>query len=746
MSYSIQYNNIQFDVIDYTGTNVLSTYTLDITPLNFIPNFSTSSLLSSAQSISNNLIHWDFGDGSFSTGITASHVYNWPGSYNVTLTIYDGNGNAYDSSFNPTIQVYDFIPTSLTWQPYSLSALNAKIMGPFTVNVFNSWQSYPALSSTGYTINFYASGAGGDRINANNFYSNKWSHLRTLNQFFAIENLFNNQQYVTIDSLSTIQTIIYANIQNNNLQVCAPDDPGAIVAGTTGYCCVYYADDSIKDIITNSPIYLFATIDSSKFHDIFTQRTNLFNYIDYPQIGYQNLAPAVISLQRNSSYYTPATALAISTTGITGEGTLVASTSSIFNIPTICWQNTQIPYVITLKDINNFTTKFYPPLSSSTANSSAMGLTANNVQTGIIYYDQYGNIFPLPGVTFVEDFIAPGAVQQLGSFYKGYFTSQNTALSCALTASLVVVDPYSITTNTPVTAVLSAISNTFTIYSTGGQYNIAKINENWDMANYYKSLRFQEPLLGYDNFFTTFLGSIVGDINSYPYELGKTIYEKISNFVSNKSDIEYSNVDALLAFCSELSVQFEQYSYNYPPQLRRIVDILSIKQQKLWGTQNTYNNNFNNGIKLYTDRSIGSNLGIKLSPSSIITIGTPIVANEKFSGNYTLVNNISSYYFTNSAVSLSSYTSDWGWNLIAPNSVTGTAISAYYDFYSYKNVPNNTFYDNLINWSDTLTTLNPSQSSYNAWSGDNGIMQNIISYELTRGLNLFTSAIQIALT
>ena len=743
MAYNIQYNNIQFDVLDYTGTNTLSTYTLDITPLSFIPNFSTSSLLSAAQSISNTLIHWDFGDGSFSTGLTASHVYKWPGSYNVTLTIYDGDGNAYDSSFNPTIQVYDFVPTSLTWQTYSSSALSAKILGPFTVNTFNSWQSYPALSATGYTINFYASGAGGDYITATDFYNNKWSHLRTLNLFYAVENLFNNDQYVVVDSLSTIQTVIYANIVDNQIQVCDPNDPGAIIAGTSGYCEVYYTDESIKDFITDIPIYLFATIDSSKFNDSFTQRTNLYDYVKYPEIGYQNLNPAVISIQRDTSYYNPATAIAFSTTGITGEGTLASSVSSIFNIPSICWQNTQIPYVITLKDVNNFTTKFYPPLSSAVANlsssnySSLTALTAFNIQTGAVYCDAYGNVLPVQGFTFVEDFVTPGAVQQLGSFYKGYFVSNAPGTNYALTASVVVVDPLSLSAVT-----LSGISNTFNIYTTAGQYNISKINEDWDMSGYYNSLRFQEPLLNYDNFFTGFLGTIVGDINSYPYELGKTVYEKISNFVSNRSDIDNSNVDALLSFCTELSIQFEQYSYNYPPQLRRIIDLLSVKQQKLWGNPNTFNTNFNNGIKLYTDRSIGSNLGTLIDPSSgIIASNVPIVANEIFSGNYTLINNISSYYFSVSAVNgrlpLSSYTPDWGWNLIAPNSVTGTNISNYYTFYTYNSAAIGGIYDNLINWSDNHTTLLSSQNSYNAWSEDDGIMQNIISYNLTRGLGLF---------
>ena len=748
MAYSIQYNNIQFNVYDYTGTTALSTYTLDITPLTFVPDFTTSSL-SSSQVISNKLIHWDFGDGTYANTLTASHRYEWPGSYNVTLTIYDNNGNAYDSSFKPIIKVYDFVPTSLTWQNYSIAnVLSAKYMGPFYVNTLNSWQSYPALSATGYTINFYASGAGGAYVTAANYNTNKWSHLNTLSQFFALKVNYNSQQYVAVDSLTASQTVIYANIQNNQLQVCGPNDPGATIAGTSGNCEIYYADDSIVDIISSSknrvdPVYLFATIDSSKFNDYFTQRTHLYDYVSYPEIGYQNLSPAVISIQRRVTDFDPATAVAISTTGITGEGTLANSVSSIFNIPNICWQNTEVPYVITLKDVNNFTTKFYPPLSSAIANknssnySSLTALTAYNVKIGAVSIDGYGNVSSQTGFTFTEDFVSPGAVQQLGSFYKGYFVANTTGTGYALSASVTVIDPIS-----GQAIALSGISSTFSVYTTAGQYNISKVNENWDMSGYYSSLRFQEPLLDYDNFFIGFLGGIVGDINSYPYELGKTVYEKIANFVSNKSDIDNSNVDTLLSFCDELSIQFELYNYNYPPQLRRIIDLLSVKQQKLWGNQNTYNTNFNNNTKLYTDRSIGPNLGTLINPiSGKISVTTPIVAYELFSGNYTLVNNVSSYYLSISAkngfIPLSSYTPDWGWNLIVPNSVTGRAVSNYYTFYTYNNVADGTYYDNLINWTDDHTTLQPGQADYNAWSSDNGVMQNIISYNLTRGLGLF---------
>ena len=49
---------IYFNVLDYTGNNVLSSFTLPQTPLTFVPNFTTSDILSTAGSISNKLIKW----------------------------------------------------------------------------------------------------------------------------------------------------------------------------------------------------------------------------------------------------------------------------------------------------------------------------------------------------------------------------------------------------------------------------------------------------------------------------------------------------------------------------------------------------------------------------------------------------------------------------------------------------------------------------------------------------------------
>jgi hypothetical protein len=738
--YSINYNYIQFYVYDYTNTPTLSTYTLGITPLKFVPDFTTSTLLSAAASISNTYIHWDFGDGSFSTDISPTHTYEWPGVYPVTLTIYDGNGNAYDSSYQPSVTAYDYIPTQFGFQPFNNTALSAKYQGPFRVNTINSWQLYNTLSAAGQTINFYASGAGSAYESAADYNANKWSHLISSNQFYALEKVYGNNQFVAVDSLSAFETPIYTNIVNGQLQICGQNDPGATLAGTSGYCDVYYSDDSIADYISNSPTYLFATTDSSYFNDAFTQRTNIFNFVDYnPPNGYQNIAPAVISIQKTN--YSPASALKFSTNGITGEGPYP---SNVFYIPQINWQGTQIPFVITIKDANNYTTKFYPPLSSSSLNPnlpptlSAFNLSISVVQRGS--GNSWTTVVSNVSSIMTEDFEAD-TPQSLGSFYRAYFTPNFTGNNFALSANMKVVD------SVRGTYTIYGRSNTFNIYSSAGAYNISKVNENWDASGYYKSLRFQEPLINYDMFFTDFLGSIVGDANSYPYELGKTIYEKIANFVGNKSDIDTSNLDALLSMCNELAIQYEQYNYSYPPQLRRLIDLISIKQQKLWGSQNQYNINFNNNIQLYTDRSIGPNRGTVISPiTGRVTAGKPVVAYELFSGNYTLVNYTSGGTLTGKNVPLSTFTTDWGWGLIVPNGLTGKDVSNYYTFYTFISGIDGTIYDNIIDWNNTYTQLTSANNNYSNWSTDDGIMQNMISYELTKSLGLFPPDVQIALS
>lgn len=1149
MANSVNYTYVYFYIKDYTGADSLSSYSLPNTPLYFAPDFTSSSTLTATNNISNTLVRWDFGDGSFSNSLTAEHTYSWPGKYNARLTIYDRFGNAYDSSYRPTIIINDFIKDQIQFKDsikfiYDIPA--SKIEDPLIVDRRNSWQSYYALSATGYTISIYASGALGDYQNAEEFYNNKWSHLSKLSRFYAQLPVGDTYEYAIVDEVTTSNTEIYANIVNNKLQYCSKGDPGSVFVGTTGSCSFYYVDDQVKNFTSREPpIFIFATLDTAKFNDWYSQRKNSYEFLSYPPYGFQNIKPAVlpvIKIRHNS-----VSKLSISTTGIDGEGTL----SSIkFDMPVISWQNTEIPFVIKFKDEDNFTTKTYSPLSSSTTNPTLSALSSFNVTFGLLQQTDTGNK-EVSSIKFYEDFEA-NAPQSIGAFYKGYFEVPDETLNCFLTASVVVEDPkyypkdtlfgwialpqfntllrffrqeiydycsgllsitisaselffdakdnrnvyaiqiapsgsgpgndyqtwfadgsrdtlfkfdvlgqiissfpmsaypvinnnvpdvvnllsptlssaapgslsldgncdvwvalfdsvscikidakdghikavaypdfinesyyqssdynipflqgfagensllpssvdtdiddniwvtynhpvsnflikyntngvllttipfsplvapqeavvdrdkfvwvtafnynnsagvvsltgrndllykftsqgalvsgyplsgfrligditvdslqnawvvqdrdtltrvsgvdatltnyiggsgnttnyicsiggiacdssdflwvinafnnrmYFIDTYLPaasslyeykrvdlaypsvsfselstfedktfqaygdwlggrwinkhlapstITRTITGQSNVFNIYPLSGQYNISKINEDFDAESFYKSLIFTESLEEKKIFFNDFLGTIVGGISAQPYELGKSVYEKIANFTSNITDIDKVNLDQLLSLCEELSVQFEQYNYPFPPQILRLVNILSIKHKNLWGERNKFTQSFNKNA--YTANNNASlNFGTQYSTlTSTISSCIPLVSYEVFSNTYTLINTIKipGTVFGQS-IPLSAYTYDWGWGLIAPRSLTGIKISDYYKFYEFIPAYENSHYNNIIDWVNPMTTLNYTNSSFENWSTDNGIMQNILSYELTKGLRLFLSGSDI---
>jgi hypothetical protein len=49
------------------------------------------------------------------------------------------------------------------------------------------------------------------------------------------------------------------------------------------------------------------------------------------------------------------------------------------------------------------------------------------------------------------------------------------------------------------------------------------------MAAYFNTLKLPEYLVDKTVMFSDFLGSIFGAVSSQPYELGKTLYERIAN-------------------------------------------------------------------------------------------------------------------------------------------------------------------------------------------------------------------------
>ena len=169
---------IYFYTLDYTGAYTTIGYTLSITPFTFVPVFDDGV----NKDFSKQKILWDFGDGTTSSSVTAVHSFKLPGWYNVKCHVLGKDGKSYVDSFSQNILVKDFITDTLV-----ISALEYKVESglryPFVLYRFNSWQTYPAVSDVGYTINLNVSGNEAPLLNVDTYNKDKWGHLKPYAKF-----------------------------------------------------------------------------------------------------------------------------------------------------------------------------------------------------------------------------------------------------------------------------------------------------------------------------------------------------------------------------------------------------------------------------------------------------------------------------------------------------------------------------------------------------------------------------------
>ena len=235
-------------------------------------------------------------------------------------------------------------------------------------------------------------------------------------------------------------------------------------------------------------------------------------------------------------------------------------------------------------------------------------------------------------------------------------------------------------------------------------YDLYKKNENFDLTESMKSISFQ-PSLQYSEFlYNKFFASIFGKEPFQHDDIGINIYEKIANFVFNKSDIDTCNVNALYDLAESVDLNTDDFRLNYPLSILRVMDLLSINQSRLFGTilQDTENfttasknSNFNRGNLLYTE-------------SYIVSAGTPVILKTKSLNNYRFINTgeiyNDQYYTLNILADSLSLPSDW---------------EKYYEFYEYLPMKNEINVESIIDWehtnfdrNETLDFLtNPSLSS-----------------------------------
>lgn len=701
-----------------TSSYALTGYTLPITPFTFKPTTSVQivaednlfitepvlfSFLTSENSsgglnfisednelptnLSNKKIVWYFGDDTYSNELTSTRVYTNPGIYNISNVYFDASGNSYQNTYSAQLTVYNFIPDALVpsisseyivSDQYILTA--GRIQTPFRIIRTTSWQNNHVLSSTS-SYKLYSLSAT-DNYFDQQLDNNKYGHLYPYSSFYDEQ----NNELVEIQNFTTPNTLLYCKLSGTNIVQTTQDDINSVFCGASGDKLLYFKDDLPQANVT---LYVMP-------YDINVE---------------VNQVP--IGINATIVPNTALSALAISSNGITGEGNRI----NTFDIDGIKFVNEKINFIVTIKGTEWYT------IAKDT--NLVLGDTSLTNRVSVYPIDSDG--IPVHNIgTITSNFSYLSAVS--GGFFRGLFTPSITASNIRLK-----VEGLS----------LSGVSSTFTVYPSSGQYSVSKINEDFDFTNQMKQLRYQEFLQDYNVLFDDFFGTIFGNLSSEPTSMGKMPYEKITNFVSNKHSVDKCDVDSLFSMSYQLGSdfsKFEKNNFNYPAKLKRYVDIFSINHSRLWGAKNQWNLNFDNKFNADTTK-YGINIGDKLDFYTTILTATDgyIIAYEKFSNNFKLCNTYITTVSSLSTYALSSYNNTWGWGLVLTDSISGSEILKYYDFYQYVNTPDGTILDNVINFNDPVNTINYTNSSYNDWINDRGIFDNIISNVLYTSINLLST-------
>jgi len=440
----INTNTVGIDVYDYTGKKTLSAYALAETPLTFVPNFTLNELVSSVSYVSslcsytltfnipdpndysNVKIRWDFndGDGNYFIGPTAVHAFKYPGEYKVNVYLINQDGESYRTVLEATVNIYNYLQDEIAFErplDFVIDIPAGRLSDKITLKRINSYQTYNMLSGDSYTFYLYASGTGSYYYDVENYYKDKWGHLKKFYKFIRKIQVGDVVQDEIIDKIPSSTTKLYVRKTPFGLVSCDEKDEDAIFVGTSGYADFYYTDDSNKNNVTDAPpIIIFAALDTSKFYDFLGYKEQLYNYNIPLELSYINFAPAVLPIIKTR--YNPAALLTITSNGLDGEGTEIIES---FDIAKLSYANTKIPYVVKLKDQLNFTTKSYPYLSSTNT------IPTSSYYIKTILVDETGT--EVPSVSFYStDF--EKEIFKSGGFYRGYFICPTTVLNARLSS------------------------------------------------------------------------------------------------------------------------------------------------------------------------------------------------------------------------------------------------------------------------------------------------------------------------
>lgn len=503
---------------------------------------------------------------------------------------------------------------------------------------------------------------------------------------------FTDNNYDIVDVLTLSGTPIYFTLTGLSSGEYADDtaDPPIenFYGGISGSYNFYYYDEIPSNITVN------ATVLTNKFNNINeeTKFTELNSYA-------------------NSEIYNT---LSYTVSGLSANRILI--TKDGYNpIDSIQWINQKIPFIGIMENYNanrsnnDILTRLYPNITSSLTSislSNTVGISGGELTFELFDYNT-----------------------KLGGFVRGYITPLSSISATKITVGSNYLG-------------ISGISNQFAVYDPD-DYDYRKINEDYDLGAKLKEYALPERMQNFDKLWEI-ISRVYGDGDYKPYDsVGKTIYERISNFVKNNGDLDTKFLSSLLSDFELWNIDNNINLFDYPEGIRRLIEFLSVNKKDIWG----YRNNLRRTFKYINDESsTQDNLGTLINTSTVIfTAGNYIVIHsiredtyelQQLPVLYTSLTSSNSYINIPSGSILNTYNFST-YNTYNPHGLykdSSNTIRSNYNFYTYNNTEGDII-DSLIDWDNSKTTLSESLSSNDIWLGDNGMVEKILNYQIKKGLD-----------
>lgn len=259
---------------------------------------------------------------------------------------------------------------------------------------------------------------------------------------------------------------------------------------------------------------------------------------------------------------------------------------------------------------------------------------------------------------------------------------------------------------------------------------LRRFNESYDFSTAIKHYmpEFMVSLApsAFNAYFPAIFGNGQGDMQR---DIGAKIIERVTNFFDNHGDVDTCGIDQVADDCQAFSVNATTVPFNVPAEIKRMLDITSINQQRLWGTKCSCNTTFDDcqsccddGLKCtLCKQSKRLNRGDRIDTTTyVVTAGVPIIYNPNNTDIFQLLHTIPVSGNLSYAISAIDFT-----GLIEP-------IDSNYNWFHYLPTPSGNDIESIINWKDCNTTL--PRDNTNSWLADQGTVEQIFRFYLANVL------------